>query len=322
MTLWRPRQTASLCSASVEAATSGALTAIMSGGRGFPARYWTHARQEPAQGHRKCGPMLMTTRRSGAHARALWQESADTPVYARRAVSEIARSRARRRCGRQDHPLASGRRRYSSPYSATSSQMSPKALAGLSRPRGTKDRPQVSWPRRRRAVKLDPDENVLDGLHIAEGIESGLAARRLGLRPTWRWWPARSRLSPSYQASRRYLYCASMTEANRKASDACATRWLSAGCESSTSCPTAARMPNDAIRRSAWNDLPSLEEAFTFEQATPPAASGGACLSLKWHGDADDAPLKEWLVDKMLPKVGKALIAGQWGLTRLLSVWI
>jgi hypothetical protein len=36
--------------------------------------------------------------------------------------------------------------------------------------------------------------------------------------------------------------------------------------------------------------------------------------AMRWHGDTDDAPLKEWLVDKTLPKVGKALIAGQWGL--------
>ena len=34
---------------------------------------------------------------------------------------------------------------------------------------------------------------------------------------------------------------------------------------------------------------------------------------LKWHGEADDTPLKEWLVDKTLPKRGKALLAGQWG---------
>jgi RecA-family ATPase len=34
---------------------------------------------------------------------------------------------------------------------------------------------------------------------------------------------------------------------------------------------------------------------------------------LKWHGEADDTPLKEWLVDKTLPKKGKAVLAGQWG---------
>jgi hypothetical protein len=34
---------------------------------------------------------------------------------------------------------------------------------------------------------------------------------------------------------------------------------------------------------------------------------------LKWHGDSDGTPLQEWLVDGMLPKVGKAIVAGQWG---------
>ncbi len=34
---------------------------------------------------------------------------------------------------------------------------------------------------------------------------------------------------------------------------------------------------------------------------------------LKWHGDADDAPLREQLVAGMLPKTGKALLSGQWG---------
>jgi AAA domain len=47
-----------------------------------------------------------------------------------------------------------------------------------------------------------------------------------------------------------------------------------------------------------------------------PVVSGAVqerTYQLKWHGAADDTPLKEWLVDKMLPKVGKGLIAGQWG---------
>jgi putative DNA primase/helicase len=35
------------------------------------------------------------------------------------------------------------------------------------------------------AVKLDADENVTGGLHIAEGVESGLAARALGFVATW-----------------------------------------------------------------------------------------------------------------------------------------
>jgi len=34
----------------------------------------------------------------------------------------------------------------------------------------------------------------------------------------------------------------------------------------------------------------------------------------KWHGDPDDTQLREQLVDRMLPKVGTALLSGQWGL--------
>jgi putative DNA primase/helicase len=35
------------------------------------------------------------------------------------------------------------------------------------------------------AIKLDCDEAVTTSLHISEGLESGLAARQLGFRPTW-----------------------------------------------------------------------------------------------------------------------------------------
>jgi hypothetical protein len=35
------------------------------------------------------------------------------------------------------------------------------------------------------AIKLDADGTVQGGLHICEGIETGMAARQLGLRPCW-----------------------------------------------------------------------------------------------------------------------------------------
>ena len=38
-----------------------------------------------------------------------------------------------------------------------------------------------------------------------------------------------------------------------------------------------------------------------------------APIDLIWHGDPDSTPLKEWLVDEMLPRTGLALVAGQWG---------
>jgi putative DNA primase/helicase len=40
-------------------------------------------------------------------------------------------------------------------------------------------------PVRGAAIKLDEDANVLGGLHIGEGVETCMAARQLGLRPTW-----------------------------------------------------------------------------------------------------------------------------------------
>ncbi len=53
----------------------------------------------------------------------------------------------------------------------------------------------------------------------------------------------------------------------------------------------------------------------TFEAQLDEAASKAkaAAYPLKFHGDVDDAPLKEWLVNKTIPKVGKGILAGQWG---------
>jgi hypothetical protein len=34
---------------------------------------------------------------------------------------------------------------------------------------------------------------------------------------------------------------------------------------------------------------------------------------LIFHGDNDDAPLQEWLVNETLPRIGKGLLSGQWG---------
>jgi hypothetical protein len=35
------------------------------------------------------------------------------------------------------------------------------------------------------AIKIDPHENVIHGLHVGEGIETALSARQLGYRPVW-----------------------------------------------------------------------------------------------------------------------------------------
>jgi hypothetical protein len=48
-------------------------------------------------------------------------------------------------------------------------------------------------------------------------------------------------------------------------------------------------------------------EYFTTVQYAPSKASGSTLpFPLKWHGEEDDTPIREWLVEKRLPKVGKA----------------
>ena len=58
-------------------------------------------------------------------------------------------------------------------------------------------------------------------------------------------------------------------------------------------------------------------QAATAAAAAAEARSAAVTLAVtfgvKWHGDQDEAPLKEWLVEKTLGKVGTALLAGQWG---------
>jgi hypothetical protein len=63
------------------------------------------------------------------------------------------------------------------------------------------------------------------------------------------------------------------------------------------------------------NDIAAYSRTDSYKPAQPPANGEPTTdgFELKWHGETDDSPLKEWLVDKTLPKVGKALIAGQWG---------
>jgi hypothetical protein len=34
---------------------------------------------------------------------------------------------------------------------------------------------------------------------------------------------------------------------------------------------------------------------------------------IHWHGEPDDSPMREWLVENTLPKVGTGLLSGQWG---------
>jgi putative DNA primase/helicase len=104
------------------------------------------------------------------------------------------------------------------------------------------------------AVKLDPDANVLAGLHIGEGVETCLAARQLGLRPAW------ARGSCGAIAGFAVLggvecltIFAEHDDASEKAVETCAARWHSAGREVLIDRPLVpgAKDLNDAIRGAA-----------------------------------------------------------------------
>jgi putative DNA primase/helicase len=102
------------------------------------------------------------------------------------------------------------------------------------------------------AIKLDPEGNVHSGLHVGEGIETCIAARQLGLRPTWALGSAGAIAAFSVLAGIEVLsLLCEHDEANRKAAHACATRWLSAGREVVNILPNHGKDANDAIRRSA-----------------------------------------------------------------------
>jgi len=63
-------------------------------------------------------------------------------------------------------------------------------LAAVSCRRLTPQAEKVGKPRFRgeaanAAIKLDADENVTNGLHVCEGVETGIAGRMLGLKPMW-----------------------------------------------------------------------------------------------------------------------------------------
>ena len=102
------------------------------------------------------------------------------------------------------------------------------------------------------AIKLDADDAVTHGLHIAEGLETAMAARQLGLRPTW------ALGSTSFIAAFPVLsgiecltLLAENDAASAKAVQACAERWHAAGRVVLINKPARGNDLNDAIRREA-----------------------------------------------------------------------
>jgi hypothetical protein len=101
------------------------------------------------------------------------------------------------------------------------------------------------------AVKLDPDEAVTMGLVLGEGIETCLAARQIGLRPTWALGSVALisgfPVLPGVEAIT-LLAETDKTGANAKALDVCSNRWFAAGRAVIIATPKFGGDVNDALQ--------------------------------------------------------------------------
>lgn len=87
-------------------------------------------------------------------------------------------------------------------------------------------------------LKLTPDEDVLVGLGLSEGIEDGLAVLNSGWSPVWVALSAASMTSfPVLNGIESLTLFADNDAPGRKAADACRTRWHNAGREAVTLVP-------------------------------------------------------------------------------------
>jgi putative DNA primase/helicase len=102
------------------------------------------------------------------------------------------------------------------------------------------------------AIKLDPNENVLSGLHIGEGVETCLAARQIGLRPVWSLGSCIAiGAFPVIAGVETLSILREHDEANERNADLCGTRWHEAGRQVFDAWPRVGKDVNDAIRGAA-----------------------------------------------------------------------
>ena len=101
------------------------------------------------------------------------------------------------------------------------------------------------------AIMLDAFDEVLEGLHIGEGVETCMAARQLGLRPCWALGSRRAVAAfPFFGGIECLTLLQENDDASERACEACAARWHAAGREVFINQPTAGKDLNDAIRGS------------------------------------------------------------------------
>ena len=99
------------------------------------------------------------------------------------------------------------------------------------------------------AIKLDADEDVTNGLHIGEVVETCMTARMLGLRPAWALGSAGAIAAfPVLNGVECLTLLREHDEANSRASGTCAARWAAVGREVYNIQPIGGGDLNDSIR--------------------------------------------------------------------------
>jgi putative DNA primase/helicase len=209
---------------------------------GLPAPEWAATRPRPP---RKV--TISSAPNKGARVRAIWQESVDIPgTLAEKYIVEERKLTIDQDFGHvlRFHPRCP----FKVEIDGKSLTEYAPALIGLMRDVKTDEARAIQRIRLAAdgkkvcrmmlgstancAVKLDPDEHVHSGVIICEGIETGLAARQMGLRPTWAMGStggiSKLPLLPAIDA---LTIHAEPGQASIKAAHECARRWRDAGRE-------------------------------------------------------------------------------------------
>jgi hypothetical protein len=100
------------------------------------------------------------------------------------------------------------------------------------------------------AVMLDPQNAVAAAseLHVSEGIETGMAARQFGLKPTWALGDANGiEQLAVFSGVKRLILHAEHCPRNARAIQVCGRRWAAAGREVLIASPTIGKDLNDAL---------------------------------------------------------------------------
>jgi hypothetical protein len=104
----------------------------------------------------------------------------------------------------------------------------------------------------RAAIKLDPDQEVTSGLCVGEGIETCLAARQIGYRPTWALGSAGAISSfPVLSGVETLTFLREHDEANERAVGECSNRWRATGHKIRDVWPSRGKDLNDALMGAA-----------------------------------------------------------------------